>query len=64
MNLANKRNDEGILLTLEQTCRMANLGATSVRQIAEESRAVRKIGKSYRIKKNVFFDYIEKEYAK
>lgn len=63
MNLPNKRDDEGILLTIEQTCRMANLGASTVRQIAKESGAERKIGRSYRINKQFFFDYIEKNYS-
>lgn len=64
MNLAKNRNQDGMLITLTQACQESNLGSTAVRKIAEESGAVRKIGRSYRIKKNVFFDYIEKEYAK
>ncbi len=64
MNLAKNRNQDGVLITLTQACQEANLGATTVRRLAEESHAVRKIGKIYRIKKKVFFDYIEKEYAK
>ena len=54
---------EALLLTIEQTCELANLGQTKVRELADESGAVRKIGKSYRINRNVFFDYIEREYA-
>ena len=54
---------EALLLTIEQTCELANLGQTKVRELADESGAVRKIGKSYRINRKVFFDYIEREYA-
>lgn len=56
-------NKFGDLLKINQVCELSNLGATTVRKLAEESGAVRKIGRSYRIKKSVFFDYIEKEYA-
>lgn len=63
MNLAKNRNQDGTLITLTQACQESNLGATSVRKIAEEAGAVRKIGRSYRIKKSIFFDYIEKVYA-
>ncbi len=52
-----------MLITLTQACQESNLGATAVRKIAEESGAVRKIGRSYRIKKSIFFDYIENVYA-
>lgn len=50
MNLAKNRNQDGTLITLTQACQESNLGATSVRKIAEEAGAVRKIGRSYRIK--------------
>lgn len=63
MNLAKNRNQDGVLITLTQACQESNLGATAVRKIVEEAGAVRKIGRSYRIKKNIFFDYIDKAYA-
>ncbi len=63
MNLAKNRNQDGTLITLTQACQESNLGAISVRRIAEEAGAVRKIGRSYKIKKSIFFDYIEKVYA-
>lgn len=53
----------GELLTVEQTCELSNLGKTTVRRIANEAGAVRKIGRCCRINKLVFFDYIEKEYT-
>lgn len=56
-------NKFGDLLKINQVCELSNLGATTVRRLAEESGSVRKIGRSYRIKKSIFFDYIEKEYT-
>lgn len=63
MNLAKNRNENGELLTVQQTCQLSNLGQTMVRQLAEESMAVRRIGRSYRINKKIFFEYIETMYA-
>lgn len=63
MNLAKNRNENGELLTIQQTCQLSNLGQTMVRQLAEESGAVRRIGRSYRINKKIFFEYIEMMYA-
>lgn len=63
MHAAKSKSPSGILLTLEQTCDLANLGATKVREIAKEAGAERKIGRSYRIRKDQFFDYIERLYA-
>lgn len=57
------KNDSAELLTLKQTCELSNLGMSRVRMLAEESGALRKIGKSVRVKPKVFFDYIDKEYA-
>lgn len=58
-----KGNSESILLTTEQVCDLVNLGATTVRKLASESGASRKIGRSFRIHKDIFFDYIEKLYG-
>lgn len=63
MNPLERKNREGELVTLIQACELANLGSSTVRKLAKEAGAVRKIGKSYRIKKSVFFDYIESVYA-
>lgn len=63
MNLAKNRNQNGELITLQQACSESNLGSNTVRRLADESGAVRKIGKNYRIKKSVFFDYIETMYG-
>lgn len=63
MNPLERRDKNGELVTLTQACELANLGSSTVRKLAEEAGAVRKIGRSYRIKKSIFFDYIEKVYA-
>lgn len=63
MNVSKTRNKDGDLITVEQACQLSNLGRTTVRRLAEESGAVRKIGRCYRIKKKKFFEYIEREYA-
>ena len=63
MNALQNKNSTGELLTLTQVCELSNLGTTTVRQLAEESRAVRRIGRSYRINKKIFFEYIETMYA-
>lgn len=63
MNSLKNRNEQGELITLEQTCQSSNLGITTVRRLAAEAGAVRKIGKSYRINRKVFFEYIELMYS-
>lgn len=63
MNLAKNRNENGELVTVQQACMLSNLGYGTVRRLAEEAGAVRKIGKSYRINRSKFFSYIEKMYA-
>lgn len=56
--LANK-NVNTVLLTVQQVSELTNLGSTTVRKLALESGAGRKIGKSYRINKQKFLEYIE-----
>lgn len=63
MNLAKSRNQYGELITLDQACGLANLGKTKIREIANEARAVVKIGRAYRINKEKLFDYICKTYS-
>lgn len=63
MNKSKNRNQNGELITLQQTCAESNLGSGTVRRLAGEAGAVRKIGNCYRIKKSVFFDYIETKYG-
>ena len=63
MNISLNRNSMGELVTVDQACELFNLGRTRIRQIAEESGAAVKIGKSYRIKRQVLFDYIDKNFS-
>ena len=55
MKALRNRNANGELLTMTQACEASNLGKTTVRKIAEEAGAARKIGRSYRINKKLFF---------
>lgn len=59
MRRGTHRTTDGVLLTLEQASTLANLGLNSVRKIAEQSGAVRRVGRAYRINRKVFFDFIE-----
>lgn len=63
MNKLQNRSFSGELITTLQACELSNLGRSTVRKIAEEAGAVRKIGKCYRINQKKFFDYIEANYA-
>ena len=62
MNMSTNRNLDGELLSLDQMCEILNLGRTTTCTMAKEARAVRKIGRSFRIKKSVLLDYIEQNY--
>ena len=53
-------NTQSELVTVNQMAEVSNLGISTVRRIAEESQAVRRIGRSYRINRKIFLDYIEK----
>ena len=63
MNALKNCNANGELLTLPQGCEASNLGRTTVRRIAEEAGAARKIGRAYRINRKIFFDFIEENYS-
>lgn len=58
------RNLEGELVTVDQMAEIANLGTNTIRRLAQEAGAVRKIGKSYRINRKIFFEFIEIVYSK
>ena len=58
------RNLEGELVTVDQMAEIANLGTNTIRRLAQEAGAVRKIGKSYRINRKIFFEFIETVYSK
>lgn len=63
MNTRTANSTLGELITVEQACALLNLGRGTIRRLASECGAVRKIGKSYRIKRAVLVDYIDREYA-
>ena len=63
MNRAEFRNNLGELITVNQACEMINLGRTRVRQLAEESGAAVKIGRCYRIKRQLFLEYVEQTFS-
>lgn len=51
--------DEAIFITLESACKLTNLGRTTIRRLAEECKAARKVGKCYRINKEILLNYID-----
>lgn len=53
------RDFSGELVTVTQMAEAINSGTSTVRRLAEEAGAVRRIGRSYRINKKVFLEYIE-----
>ncbi len=54
---------QGRYVTVQQMARIANIGETTVRKIAQECNATRKIGKSLRINREIFCDWIETQYS-
>ncbi|HJG82694.1 MAG TPA: helix-turn-helix domain-containing protein [Lacrimispora saccharolytica] len=50
-------------MTISQAAECANLGTRTVRRIAEDSGALRKIGRCIRVDKDVFFEYIRQAYS-
>lgn len=63
MNLSKCRNADGSLLTVQQTCERFNLGSSTVRRLAKEAGAVRRIGRIYRINPDTLYRYIEEVYG-
>lgn len=57
MTVSNFQNTE--LLTLQQACECTSLGRTKLREIAKAAQAERKIGKAYRVRKDILLAYIE-----
>ena len=56
-------NAQGELVTVNQMAEISNLGISTIRKVAEEANAVRRIGRCYRINKRVFLDYVEQIYS-
>lgn len=63
LNALKNKNDDGKLLTIPQVAESSNLGTRTVRRIAEESGALRKIGRCVRVDQEKFFDFIEQNYS-
>lgn len=63
MKKGQHRNLEGELVTVDQMAEITNLGTNTIRRLAQEAKAVRKIGKNYRIKRKVCLEYIETMYS-
>lgn len=64
MNKGNKRSINGELLTLDQTCEVFNLGASTIRRLAKECGAEIKIGRACRYVKDEMSKYILMEYRR
>jgi hypothetical protein len=52
-------NEEAIFLTVDMASKITSLGRNTVRRMAQECNAVRKIGKSVRINRKILLDYID-----
>ena len=59
MNKLANKNEEAVFITIEAASHLTNLGRNTVRRLAQESNAARKIGKSFRINRKVFLDYVD-----
>lgn len=59
MNQLANKNENAVFITIDTASRLTNLGRNTVRRLAQESNAARKIGKSFRINRQVFLDYID-----
>ena len=64
MHALKHQSAEGRLLTVPQIAKDSNLGIRTVRRIAEDSGALRKIGRSVRVDQEVFFEYVKEVYSK
>lgn len=56
-------DNNGFLITVFQAAALINSGTATARRLAEESGAVRRIGRNYRINKQIYLDYIEQMHA-
>ena len=56
MNKANYNNPLGDLVTIKQCSELLNLGSGTVRTLAKQAGAERRIGRSYRINRKILLD--------
>jgi hypothetical protein len=59
MNRQTADNLNGKYLTILQTCDLTNLGRGTIRKLAEESGAKRKIGNRFMVEQATLLNYIE-----
>lgn len=59
MNRLTKPSANAVFLTVEEAGRLTSLGRNTVRRMADECNAVRKIGKSVRINREILISYID-----
>lgn len=55
-------NPNAEFITVKQGSNLTNLSITTVRKLAEESGALRKIGRCCRINKRVFLNFVDSKY--
>lgn len=60
-NMQKRKNlsEDAVFITVDTASRLTNLGRNTVRKLAQEGNAARKIGKSFRINKKIFLDYVD-----
>lgn len=59
MNKLTNPSEDAVFITIDAACHLTNLGKNTVRRLAHEANAARKIGKSFRINREVLLDYID-----
>lgn len=59
MNRLKHSSEDAIFITIDAASQLTNLGRNTVRRLAREANAARKIGKSYRINRERLLDYID-----
>lgn len=62
MNAMSNNDLFGEILTIKQAATRVNLGESTVRRLAKDSKSALKIGRSYRIDINKLVDYIKTIY--
>lgn len=59
MNKRKNKNEEAVLITIEDASRITNLGCGTIRKYAKECNAARKIGRCFRINRAVLLAYLD-----
>lgn len=53
------QNSEAVFITVDMACQLTNLGRNTVRRMAHECNAARKIGKTFRINRGILLNYVD-----